>query len=121
MTNVTPWPVIPRPVPVAPKPKLATDPDERASLYALANADEVMRMAMTTAYAEGPQASLDMMENAKFAVKKQFNLFGDPKAQARMDFYHAFRRYASVVGSTLEALELAGDIKVAMDKERAVK
>jgi hypothetical protein len=104
------------------KPRLGptTDPEERASLYALANADETMRLAMLVATAEGAQAALDMLDNAKSAVTRQFNLFGNEKQSARIAFLHAFRRYAACCGgNTLEALEQAGDFKVKIDKERA--
>lgn len=104
------------------RPRLGptSDPEERASLYALANADETMRLAMVVATAEGPQAANDMLDNAKSAVNRQFDLNANEKQSARMAFYHAFRRYANLCGgNTLAALEMAGDFKVAIDKERA--
>lgn len=52
----------------------AIDAEERASLYALSNADETMRLAIVTGTAEGPQAALDMLDNAKAAVRRHFKL-----------------------------------------------
>jgi imidazole glycerol phosphate synthase subunit HisF len=72
MAEIKEWPIVARPIPKPPNPKLMTDPEERASFYALSNADEVMRLSMTIAYAEGPSAALDAIENAAEAVRRQF-------------------------------------------------
>lgn len=55
------------------KPKLGIqDADERAGFYALSNASECGRLAMTIAKAEGLKAALDMLDNIKVAIAAEF-------------------------------------------------
>jgi len=55
-------------------PKLALDADERAAFYALSHADEIGRLGMVVARAEGPNAALDMLDNVKSAIKSEFKI-----------------------------------------------
>ena len=49
-----------------------TDTDERASYYALSNADEAMRIIMTVAIGEGPKCALDLIDNIRAHIMNSF-------------------------------------------------
>ena len=48
------------------------DPEQRADFYALANADEALRILMVIATADGRTAAMDLLDNIRVAIEKTF-------------------------------------------------
>ena len=51
---------------------LRGDPEQRADFYALANADEALRILMVIATADGRTAAMDLLDNIRVAIEKTF-------------------------------------------------